>query len=317
MILKFSFGTICFLIFFQTFSQKETFEIPEAFGKSKYGFYSPDGYKLIAYSSGGLYLKIGNKWAPVNSFLEGQLSSNHVRCLAKDKQGNLWLGFGNNSIQQIKGGKVLNFQPKTEDDQLLVRGSVNQMIALDEHMLLASDYGMFLLDLEMRVEQKFSFVEAFPNVVHSFNTSDLMRCAIADKQSPNIFWIGGTMGLSSIDIQTGTWTHYPMTKEQIEQALEPKFSIKEYNNLMITDLLRIEDRIYCATWGNGIMVYDIIKKKWQSYHFQKITPLVPLDENIVSRLCQINDSILVATTQGFKSPKVFDFKNLNFLDFKH
>lgn len=305
------------LITFNVNAQKTQYLVPEAEGKSKMGFFTPDGNDLLMYSSGGMFFLHGNTWKNISEFVEGQLSSKHVRSISKDSKGNFWIGFGNNSIQQIRAGKLINFSPKTEVDQLLIRGSVNQIISLDTAMLLASDYGLFLMDLEMNVIRHFSFVQAFPDVVHSFNTSDLMRCIVQDKYNSNIVWVSGTMGLASINLETNIWKHHPMPVNQIKESLEPKFNTDDYNNLMVTHILQIDNQIFCATWGNGIMSYNTLTKRWQSHLFQKTTPIVPLDENIISQLCKINDSILIATTQAYKSPVLFDFKNSKFINFKN
>lgn len=311
------FYVIFWFITFSANAQKTQYLVPEAEGKSKIGFYSTDGNNLLMYSSGGLFFLMGESWENVAEYLAGQLSSKHVRSISKDSKGNFWIGFGNNSIQQIRAGKLINFKPKTEIDQLLIRGSVNQIISLDTAMLLASDYGLFLMDLEMNVIRHFSFVQSFPNVVHSFNTSDLVRCIAQDKSNSNIVWVSGTMGLASIDLETNIWKHHPMPSNQIIESLEPKFSTDDYNNLMVTHILQIDNQIFCATWGNGIMSYNTLTKRWQSHLFQKTTPIVPLDENIISQLCKINDSILIATTQAYKSPVLFDFKNSKFINFKN
>ncbi len=298
------------------YAQKVRFSIDSAEGKSKLGFFSHDGVQLFLHTTGGLFYLNGEDWLNASELIQGQLSSKHIRSIIQDKRGNFWLGFGNNSLQQIRNGVLVNFEPKSDDDQLLIRGSVNQITAFANDMLLVSDYGLFLMDLDMNIIKRFSFSETYPTVVHSFNTSDLMRCIMQDQNKTTDFWIGGTMGLAKFDMLSEQWTHIPMPSSLIQNALEPKFTTKDYNNLMVTDILQIDKKLFCATWGNGIMTYNLETKSWQTHHFQKITPLVPLDENIVSRLCQINDSMLVATTQGYKSPLVFDFKNSSYIGFQ-
>lgn len=304
--------TVCSYVY----GQKMSYTIEGAIGKNKYGFYQDNHNNFFVHTTNGIYTLKGNTLLPFGKELDGTLSSQNVRAMNMDSSGAYWFGFANNSLQKTYGSKLINFIAVTPDQQLLVKGSTNQIVHWQNHVLIASDYGVFELDEQMQVLKRFSFSTHYPKVLHSFNTTDLVRCMIQDKRNKKSFWIGGTMGLAHLDISSGDWEHYPMPQEMMDEPLSPKFNYQNYHNLMVTDVAIMNNKIYCATWGNGIMMYDVEKNEWKKYPFQAYTSDVPLDENIVAQLVFLNDSIIVATTQACKSPVVFNILQERYIDFE-
>lgn len=318
------FGNALKLIFFgslffssSAWSQKIVWENEDYISSWKGNFIQLQSGGLCAASSKGLLFFNGADWEKLDSELSGILSTTNVKTIFEDAQENIWVGYAHNSIQKItKEGEIIDFEAKNDRDNLLVKGSTNQFFPKGDTLLVATDYGLFYVNDQIKVLAHYAFSDDYPTVLNNDGSIDLMRVIIADEENPNRIFIGGTMGLTAFDLETHQWHHYPMPESIVSLALKPKYSFDKCNNLMVTGIVQRKNKLYSTSWGGGLLVLDLDTEEWAHYPFQAYGTETMLDENITVEIAELNDSLLICTTQAFKSPVIFNLNTDQYVDFE-
>ncbi len=275
-----------------------------------------EGLLWLATSKGVFYYN-GLDWRDIQAELKKTLSSQTTWSITQDKQHNIWLGYAIHAPQRISPTGVLDtFSLSGDGTTYLQKAHIFDLKIHGDTILAGTDFGLLLLSADMKYLKRLSFHNAFPQVRHGVYARDIIRVIEPDSTTQGRYWVGGIMGLASVDVYTGQWAYCPMPTRALAPALEPSFNLETHQSFMVTDMEIAQGVIYCATWGGGLMAYDIKQRQWNQHLFQPFTPDVQLDENIISRLDLLGDSMLVGTTQLYKKPVLWHIANKQFVDFE-
>ena len=134
----------------------------------------------------------------------------------------------------------------------------------------------------------------------------IIRAVMQDPENQDLLWVGGTFGLATFSKRAGGFTLIP----------QPVGTDDWYPGdrvLMIANLHRDDDHIYGASWGGGLLRYDIADGSWDQFLFeQDSTADAPLDDNICQYIIPVNDTML-ALSAWRHCPILFNVRSSRFI----
>jgi hypothetical protein len=122
------------------------------------------------------------------------------------------------------------------------------------------------------------------------------RRIVADSENPELLWIAGISGLLTFNTAEHSFVRHKHPSDLYEDgqyAYNP-----EHAQYLMTDMVIYKGKIYLASWGGGLMIYDLAAGTWKKKTFQSYSKGQSLDENIVHRLELVGDKFYLTTQPG-------------------
>jgi ABC-type branched-subunit amino acid transport system substrate-binding protein len=205
------------------------------------------------------------------------LPSNRILCVAVDRN-QVWAGT-DNGLVLIEGGKVAKvFQPR---DGLVARVVTALAIDQDTGDLWIGAYGGL---------SRYS-AETFQNFTSL--TSGLANDVVYDVAVQHgVVWAATAAGLSRLDIRSGSWAIFDNRNTPMMDPWPVAVSLTN-------------DRAFVATWGSGVLEYDIGADQWASRRHEERESREPNSRSLESILrfatgvaYDSNSGVLWTATRG-------------------
>ena len=215
-----------------------------------------------------------------------EFDSIRIRCLAKEKEGGMWMGIGNKAVF-YDGYKTIQYIPDSTDIQSLIFEKDNNLLATTSNGLFRFSAGKFskILDFNFNSQRNF----------------------IADSKGD--VWIGSGNGLLQITTQSifclnpegyfeiaENGSVINILKLESGNDYRPN-SVKEINFPVYTLTINKQQRVWMTTGGNEknlgtIDLSDLLipKVKW------KLIKMPGIATGSVSGLCEDNNSLFVTSS---------------------
>jgi ligand-binding sensor domain-containing protein len=178
-----------------------------------------------------------------------------VTALAVDKSGLLWIG-------QL-GGLMSRLNPITEEITTFKlpdgEDKTIQTIFCDSKGVVwcfMAHAGLYRFD----GKSEFKFVSALNNFPQNASAPPLAYNSATSfyEGKDYTFWVTSSNGLYQFDPSTSTFKHH--------SPLSSDFNIPTPTHQLLPEG---DQGVWCSTYGLGLMYYDIDKRKYQSYQYQK------------------------------------------------
>ena len=232
----------------------------------------------------------GNEWhAYFHDADTTSISDNNTKAIYEDKHGRLWVLTINNGLDLYdrEADRFIRTSDPIPNDARLW----NWCEESDDVVWLASRG--FLIKFDLAADSCTYF--PIPEVSSRPNT---VRVVVPDPDSERYLWCGMLFGLYKFDKQTGEFE----LSEQPSNWVRPDGSGDE---VLIMDIVIDETRrkLWCGTWGLGLVSYDLDDKTWEKF------PIVDYTDptrwvNVVPKIRNRDEgSLWVTSSQGVS---VFD-----------
>ncbi|KXX72338.1 two-component regulator propeller domain-containing protein [Flammeovirga sp. SJP92] len=253
-----------------------------------------DGYEMKVYSYG-----MGSEKGP---------NDNMISCLLEDHKGLLWVGFLNNgaSVYDPKDETFQHYAGGWQEDLMVPSYSVNCMMEDDEQQLwIGASGGVSIISKDRKQFKKYYYEEGNPNTINGASVYDIVE----DKW--NRVWLAtDNRKLSVYDKNTNKfseveYTHLPLKSidDNVKKNLliyndtllyvgSNSGGLAEYNLLTgefttyvtgepgkgpssnnIKDIEQVGNKLWLATDGAGLDVFDVTTKYFESHIHSKVDPL--------------------------------------------
>jgi hypothetical protein len=225
--------------------------------------------------------------------------SNWHLCTMQDKDGKLWFGRRGKSIS-VYDKKDNSFVHYTTKDGFPGTRTW-QIIEYKDEVWMADEEGLIQFIPEKNEWNLFTYEGYKFPVVRS----------ILPDQKENKFWLATYIGLMEFDLTLKKFIHHPMSNIN----KDPRGT-----DWLLIDLFKINDAIYCASWGGGLLKYNLNNKSWKEFYTDK-----RLNDLVLLNLDSLNENQLMATSYH-TGPLIFNikeeifnslqtsFKSLNYTD---
>lgn len=222
------------------------------------------------------------------------LSSNIVRAIVKDSEGNVWVGAhpGLNKID-MKTGQITRFFHDVNDPNS-ISGNIVRGLCFDRDGILwigTSDGGLNHYNPKTG---KFSKVESNSDSSYTFKGNDV-RLIYEDKDG--VMWIGSNgEGLYRYERETGRFINYrpDTTKGNSISSLLVNYAITEDH----------DGNLWIGTW-DGLNMLDKKTGMWKCYNHDPLNP-ESLSDNYVKSVLVDHNNIIWAATAGRGLNKLID-----------
>jgi len=239
-------------------------------------FLCTEGYGLIYYSLKDKTYKVFQ----ANNNDTNSLIANNIKATYYDSQEKkLWIGThlggdGGVCVLDIQEWKFIRY-PAIKPDWPKANNT-NAIIPYNEDLLVATQNGLFMLD---KKKKNFSLFSDKLHKIASF-VNDIK----IDKS--NNLWIASINGVYK----------YNLTSNEIESYLYDASNLASISNNNATKILiDSKDRIWIATSGGGVNLYDETKNGFITYN-KKSNGLI---NDFVSNICEsFHGKIVISTTEG-------------------
>ena len=246
-------------------------------GNKRSGLWIYDGYDLK---------NIDPKWfgLPTTSF-------NSIASLYETADSNIWIGTKYNGVTVLNPYKAVAKKLKTKDDPLIEEAITRVLhfyLDKDDIMWMATHKG--LVGYNMETQEFRLFQTDLPPHKHNNLNPSLFRYIVPDTKDSTILWIGGLNGLFSFDRKTQLLKHHRHPIQLHEDYGNMDF-LPQHRQYLITDIEIVENSIFTATWGGGVMEYKPADDTWKRHIFEPYTPKNALDENIANSIVAYDDKL--------------------------
>lgn len=227
----------------------------------------------------------------------------HIKCIAGDKAGNMWVGLYRNGVDcfnpktnSFKHYPIDKANPKTEiyvkyifvnkHDEVWVITSENKLAQLNKS---SGDYTQF----EVATPQNTPQVQSTVIPKYSIKLTQMID------GDHNDFWISSAYGLYHFDKKTGQSTSYYTTGPREEAPI-----------ISVGPLVKLGDNIYMGKKGTGLRRFNIKTKEWKVFLFSPLKEVLFDDNNVNDIEIKDDDELWLAT--GDKGLGVFNVNTNQF-----
>lgn len=208
--------------------------------------------------------------------------SNWHLSIMQDKAGKLWFG---------RRGKTISVYDKKENSFVHYSSKDGypgsrtwQIIEHKNEIWMADEEGLIQFIPEKNEWNLFTYQDLFKFPV--------VRSILPD-ETENKFWIATYIGLMEFDLDLKKFTPHPMS----EIKNDPRGT-----DWLLIDLVKIDNEIYCASWGGGLLKYNLNDKSWKEYYTEKrLIDLVILNLDVLTK-----DQLMC--TSYHTGPLIFNLK---------
>ncbi len=251
-----------------------------------------NGVLWIGTEGGGLNY-IDRKSSIYKSYVINSRQQNIVKSLAKDKNGNIWIGtYDGLSHLNTKTGTFKNFNIPENDE----KPGNNQIYALaaDEGGVWIGTDGRGLNFIDEQGKQKATYVHNPKNKETISNNSIITL----KKDKQNNIWIGTERGLNYFNKKTKKFTQY------LNNVNDP-YSLS--HNSVISLFFDNQNRMWIGTEGGGLNLYDRASNR-----FYSITENQGLANNVIHAIRQDKSGSLWLSSNKGLSKILFKGASLPF-----
>jgi ligand-binding sensor domain-containing protein/signal transduction histidine kinase/AraC-like DNA-binding protein len=247
-----------------------------------------NGALWIGTEGGGLNY-IDRKKSIVKNYTINSIQQNIVKSLAKDKNGNLWIGtYDGLSYLNLKSGRVSNYEI-SENDIKPENKQVYALVVAENGLWLGTD-GRGLKFRTDNGDIKSYYHDAKNNQSISGNIVLSLL-----KDNGNNLWAGTDRGLSYYNATTNSFT-------QFLHKNNDKYSLQQ--NTVLSLFKDSKNKLWVGTEGGGLNYYD---KK--TNRFYAITTNIGLANSVIHAIREDNaGSLWISTNKGLSK---IAFKNFN------
>ncbi|MEL6986879.1 MAG: histidine kinase [Bacteroidota bacterium] len=254
------------------------------------GLYKWDGIEL---------LKI-----PDSNPKQGMMSTDLVNNIYQDASLKYWLS-------SDKMGIIYRFNPINDSLDIINIRNMNlveqrvhwfsNFLEYENHIWIGGHTGLHQVNkntLEVKIYQPRDDINLKQYLRGGNQIVDLVK----DQQNENLIWCASADGLHSFDIADEKFTHHKMKNIFVED----KFKQDGNADCLVSSIVQFGDTLYCGTWASGMVSYNINTKEWMQHLPYPYTTAKTHDENIISGLTALNDSIIFGIDL-LKKPYVLKF----------
>ncbi len=169
---------------------------------------------------------------------------------------------------------------------------------------------LYLVDIATRsIINQLNTIDTFPTIIkNDIQKGDILDIK-QDQNNPCLYWMGGH-GLFRYNICQHTIEHFPQGRDFVSDQSNTSTGVHTEYGMFEIELYG--SKVYCSSWGGGLLVFDTVRKQWDKILFEPYTDMDVLDENVLRNLSRINDTILYA---GIRDDVFFyDMKNQKRID---
>lgn len=274
------------------------------------------------------------------------MSGNQINCLYRDHRGFLWIGT-QNGLNEYDGRHITIYRHNRFDSTSLVNSNILSITEDDSgYLWLGTINGISKFNPYNHKSLNFTHDDNDPN-----SLNDNFKCKVYFDRNGTC-WIGNESGLSYLNRKTNQFFHVQILPDSLNKPTssavgsivednEGRFWLGTYSGLVlfnrenqtyqrfvfkkentakndnaITSLFcDHEGRIWAGSWGNGINVFDPVKKIFHSYIWNHHTRFEGTT-NIVNSITETHDkngqyTIWVGTTEGLLKISGFPFTGNN------
>ena len=218
------------------------------------------------------------------------IRSGPVTSLHVDSRNRLWIGYYHSgvSVWDLGNGAIVHFDP----------GAGRSKRVLHIQAGPPGKVWVFLHDtVWLSFEEAGMAMQTMRPQFARGTTPLFLRFAVPAFQ-PNQWILGSNRGLYRADLLSGKTTHHPYT--------EPDGSRPGVRN-MVNALMSDGNRIWVASWGGGLLAFDLIQLQYTGAYTYQDVPELSGATNVIHRLEAMGDKILVTTPD--RGMGVFDPAN--------
>ena len=225
------------------------------------------------------------------------LSDAHVKALYEYDDGRIFAGTHDNGlcVYLPDEDRFLRYSYHNSD---MPAKAVNDIFRQEDVLYMGTDSGLVICDpVDMSFIQVKNSLDLKPDILEV--QSNGIHDIIQDNRDPDILWLLTVGGLLTYNKASGEFQHYQMPFVPNEQVELPNYQyLPMWGHL--------NDRtLWFATWGGGIMSYEITNDKWSQYR-----PGEPTQWDIFYQIMPLGDDRLwVCSYWGFG---VFDMQTKQF-----
>lgn len=205
-----------------------------------------NGALWVGTEGGGLNY-IDRKRSITKNYTINSIQQNIVKSLAKDKNGNLWIGtFDGLSYLDTKTGRITNYEI-TINDNKPENKQVYALVVVDSGLWLGTDgRGLKFRDNQGKITSYFHDAKNKNSI-----SGDIVLSILKDID--NNLWVGTERGLNYYNAKTNSFT-------QFLHAKNDKYSIQ--HNTILSLFNDSKNRLWVGTEGGGLNYYDRASKKF-------------------------------------------------------
>ena len=249
-----------------TFNQKQNLGTVYSIFKDKQGFiWLGTSTGLKRYD--GVNLK-SYRFDPLDT---SSISSNEVRSIQEDKNGDLWIGTINKGINKFLRSeeKFLRYNKSQNGNYFLKEEIVPQLLYTPDNQLWACVWGAGLAYFD-EATNKFEYIIPDSNEISS-TLSKHIRSIYASATDSNIFWVGTRQGLMKFDRQTKKYHTFFQREIASGSALSGFiFSIIEGK----------DNTLWIGSQNKGFCNFDPASEKISQFGFNRNTSVLSLASDI-------------------------------------
>ncbi|HSL89355.1 MAG TPA: two-component regulator propeller domain-containing protein [Ignavibacteriaceae bacterium] len=245
-----------------TFNQKENLGTVYSIFKDKQGFiWLGTSTGLKRYD--GVNLK-SYRFDPLDT---SSISSNEVRSIQEDKNGDLWIGTINKGINKFLRSeeKFIRYDKSQNGNNFLKEDIVPQLLYKPDNQLWACVWGAGLAYFD-EVKKIFKYIEPDSNEI-SPTLSKHIRSILPSRKDSNIFWVGTREGLLKFDRKLKKY--FPLYTKDIPSGS----ALSGFIFFVAEDK---DNRLWIGSQNKGFCNFDPDAGNISKYGFNKNTGVLSL-----------------------------------------
>lgn len=193
-----------------------------------------------------------------------RLNLKRVTDITSGRDGTVYISNGEGVFRLPSGGSEIVPMVKNS-----INFPVNGLLLQGDTLFAATDQGVYLLSGDER------HVERFMPRSDVLSANNVIKSLLPDPSSSDALWLSSRSSLMYLNLKERIFTEYPNASVNAE----------------FTDMARIDNILYIATRGEGVLTFDTNKREWG--------PVINAGCNLVSAISAgPDDGLLNIATDG-------------------
>lgn len=193
-----------------------------------------------------------------------RLNLKRVTDITSGRDGTVYISNGEGVFRLPSGGSEIVPMVKNS-----INFPVNSLLLQGDTLFAATDQGVYLLSGDER------HVERFMPRSDVLSANNVIKSLLPDPSSSDALWLSSRSSLMYLNLKERIFTEYPNASVNAE----------------FTDMARIDNILYIATRGEGVLTFDTNKREWG--------PVINAGCNLVSAISAgPDDGLLNIATDG-------------------
>jgi len=236
------------------------------------------------------------------------LTDNFLLAIHQEKEGNIWIGTINGGVNVLnpKERKFTNYSNNPLDSSSITADMTKLIFEdnLGNLWLSVSDKG---IDLFNRNDSSFINFRPTDQIEGlSPRLANSIICYTPDNKNDNKLWFGSLEGIFSFDINSKTWTHFPVVKSNTNNP-----ELYGGQEDVVQDIkFDQQGNLWFGTWGGGIGKMNIHDGKFELFKYESTFPVIGLRNNVKKLVWKSEHEFWIAAPH--KGLGIFDINDNSF-----